>query len=193
MLFRADRFNRWHGHVGLSLGRGRMLSALDVVRTTDVAGVRYWREAYLGWSRAPRKWPGRLPLPFDLVGPIDTKSARFVSPGFDASLRGVVRIEASAPMGARLKFAAYYSDDPGRAGPTWREIGTATPTGSPHALQWDMAQIGLTHVFDWDTTPIIDQGDMSIGTVMLAAITIGGNDSPQGVGDYRRVSLDNSP
>lgn len=47
------------GHVGISLGDGRMISALDSVRIDRVDGSRYWTSRYLGWSPAPSLWPGR--------------------------------------------------------------------------------------------------------------------------------------
>lgn len=181
MLFRPDRYNGFVGHVGLSQGNGTMLSALNTVRTTDVANVPYWREGYLGWARAPRNWRGRLPVPFNLVGPIEADSARIVSPGFDAPVRGTVLIEAAdAPAGTLVEFAAYYSDDPARLTPTWHELGRAT-------------QIGMRHVLAWNSAAVADQGDRDIGTVTIAAITVDAAGNRQGVGDYRRISVDNVP
>jgi len=179
MHFKVDPPNRGLGHVGLSQGNGTMLSALDVVRTTDVVNVPYWNDAYVGWSRAPRAWRGRLPVPFNLLGPIDADSARIVKPAFDEVVTGIVSLEASAPADtAGVGFAAYYSDDPASAAPTWHDLGQATP-------------IGMTYLRQWNSATVVDQGDRNIGTVMIAAITLDAAGSPKGVGDYRRISVDN--
>lgn len=178
MLFAADPINGRLGHVGLSLGDGRMLSALKTVRTTDVANVKYWREAYLGWSRAPRDWPGRLPLPFEITGQIAFGSASIVSPGPDVAVSGTVSLQATAPLAAGLEFAAYFAEDPVNGAPTWHSLGRASAIGGVHALAWD-------------TTTVPNQDDAKIGTVTIAAITIGADGTRQDVADYRRVSVRN--
>lgn len=45
VFFAADRANRGLGHVGLSVGHGKMISALSQVEITDVAHSRYWQSA----------------------------------------------------------------------------------------------------------------------------------------------------
>ena len=60
VFFRADWGNKY-GHVGISLGGNRMISALAKVATTDIAKSPYWTHQYLGWSYAPPSWPGRAP------------------------------------------------------------------------------------------------------------------------------------
>jgi hypothetical protein len=50
------------GHVGISLGDGRMIDALDAVRIDTIDGSRWWRSHYRGWTPAPDSWPGRPPL-----------------------------------------------------------------------------------------------------------------------------------
>ncbi len=50
-----------YGHVGLSLGDGRMVSALATVRIDRIKDVALWRENYLGWAWAPAAWPGFPP------------------------------------------------------------------------------------------------------------------------------------
>jgi hypothetical protein len=58
-----------YGHVGISLGDGTMISALDTVRVDGIDGSRYWRPRYRGWTPAPASWPGRVgPRPLD-AGP----------------------------------------------------------------------------------------------------------------------------
>lgn len=177
MLFAADSANLGLGHIGLSQGGGRMLSALDVVRGTDVARSRYWSNIYLGWSRAPRAWRGRIPLPFDLSEPAGTETAAILTPAFGAPLSGIVRLEASTTAGNGLAFAAFYSDDPVRKlTPSWHQLGRATASGDKQVL-------------DWDTTPVPAQGSRALGTVTIAAIVVDAAGNQLGVGDYRRVNV----
>lgn len=56
VFFRPDPSNRGYGHVGISLGRGRMISALARVTETTIAGDRYWSGLYAGWARVPASW-----------------------------------------------------------------------------------------------------------------------------------------
>lgn len=57
------------GHVGIALGDGRMVHALDMVRVVQIEGSRFWRSRYRGWTPAPAEWPGRPgpapPLPVE--------------------------------------------------------------------------------------------------------------------------------
>ena len=181
MLFEGDRINRRIGHIGLSLGDGRMLSALDVVGTTDVAGSRYWRYVYVGWVRAPSTWRGRLPLPPGLEpAGFNETSVEFQAPAIDKPVSGVVRVQVFAPHGP-VAFSAYYSKDPaGGIAPDWHEVGGATDLG------------GGIHAFDWDTRGVPDQGNADSGIVTLAAFVVDGANVPQGVGAYRRVSVRNA-
>ncbi len=48
-----------YGHVGLSLGNGRMVSAVQTVRLDDVRSDPHWSSNYLGCAQAPTTWPGR--------------------------------------------------------------------------------------------------------------------------------------
>lgn len=52
---------RAYGHVGISLGDGRMVSAQDTVKIERIADVPAWRQNYLGWAYAPTVWPGFPP------------------------------------------------------------------------------------------------------------------------------------
>lgn len=63
VFFRADWANNNWGHVGISLGDGRMVSALSNVEITDISKPGYWKHQYVGWSYAPASWPGRAPRP----------------------------------------------------------------------------------------------------------------------------------
>ena len=49
------------GHVGIALGGGRMISALGVVKITDLNKSSPWTTAYTGWAYPPTEWPGRRP------------------------------------------------------------------------------------------------------------------------------------
>jgi len=60
VFFRADWGNKY-GHVGISLGGDRMISALFRVEITSIAKSPYWTHQYIGWSYAPPSWPGRAP------------------------------------------------------------------------------------------------------------------------------------
>lgn len=46
-----------YGHVGISLGDGRMVHA---VRTVRVEALGPWAGSYLGWAYPPASWPGRF-------------------------------------------------------------------------------------------------------------------------------------
>lgn len=181
MLFHGDRINRGLGHVGLSLGDGRMLSALDEVSDTDVATSRYWRHIYAGWARAPSTWLGRLPLPPGLApAGFDAASVEIRAPAVGAVVAGSVRLEAAAPLGP-VAFSAFFSADPVRGStPAWHPIGRAIDVG------------GGTHVLDWDTWTVPDQGSRALGTVTIAAFVVDADGTPRGVGSYRRVSLRNA-
>lgn len=50
-----------YGHVGISLGDGRMVHAGSVVKVDAVPRGSYWGTRYLGWVSAPGSWPGRPP------------------------------------------------------------------------------------------------------------------------------------
>jgi cell wall-associated NlpC family hydrolase len=49
------------GHVGISLGGGKMISALGVVKITDLNKRSPLATAYSGWAYPPTTWPGRTP------------------------------------------------------------------------------------------------------------------------------------
>lgn len=181
MLFEADRINRGLGHVGLSLGGGRMLSALDEVRDTDVANSAYWRHIYVGWAPAPSRWLGRLPLPPGLAPATSGETpVDILAPTIDAVVSGTVRLEASAAAGP-IAFSAFYSSDPGRGvTPDWDAIGRATDIG------------GGIYVLDWDTRAVADQGSRALGTLTIAAFVVDDDGTPRGVGSYRRVTVRNA-
>ena len=61
VFFRADWSNGDRGHVGISLGAGRMISALSKIEVTDIPTSAYWKHQYIGWSYPPPSWPGRAP------------------------------------------------------------------------------------------------------------------------------------
>ncbi len=48
-----------YGHVGISLGNGKMVSALGEVEVTNLRTNARWRNAYSGWTYPPAPWPGR--------------------------------------------------------------------------------------------------------------------------------------
>lgn len=56
VFFYPDATNHGYGHVGISLGGGRMISALARVTESAIAGSRYWSALYAGWAPAPASW-----------------------------------------------------------------------------------------------------------------------------------------
>lgn len=180
VYFGADRHNRGYGHVGLALGRGRMLSALQTVTTTDVSRSPYWQGLYLGWADAPEDWPGRIP---PAPGPTTEPQAavRITAPAFGQTVSGSVGLAAKlteAPGG--VVFDAYYAADPADAKTRrWTTLGKAQERDGA----W---------VLEWDTSRVPDQGDGTWGTVNVAATALDENGRRTGTRDYRRIAVDNS-
>ena len=56
VFFGPDPTNHGYGHVGISLGGWRMISALARVMVTRIAGSRYWSALYAGWAPVPPSW-----------------------------------------------------------------------------------------------------------------------------------------
>jgi hypothetical protein len=180
ILFAADSVNRGLGHVGISLGHGLMISALDVVDVTDVQNTPYWRQIYLGWADSPASWPGRIPLPADLPQQsVGAEPVEFLAPAFDATIGTVVRLVARRVNGGAVAFSAYYSDDPLHdARPAWHDLGRGSDVGGAQTL-------------DWGTAGVPDQGSRRLGTVTVAAIAVDDAGNEIGVGEYRRVTVRN--
>lgn len=182
VFFRADSSNRGFGHVGLSLGGGSMISALDTVRAVNAAGSRYWRSLYLGWADAPEAWPGRIPPPPDVITDFDANAmVRITAPAPGSRLSGSdIPLLASASGVAGVEFDAYYATDP-RVPTTrgWHALGRASQEDGGWA-------------YHLDTTQIPDQGYPEYGTVNIAAISIDAAGRRSGVRDYRRIDIVNS-
>jgi hypothetical protein len=179
VYFRADRANRGFGHVGLSLGRGRMISALAKVTVTDVAQSRYWKSLYVGWAAAPVEWPGRIPLPPGPTIEDPGLTIRVTAPAFGSFLSGTVRLAATATGASGVDFFAYYARDPRDAATRdWYRIGSGRRADGA----W---------VLEWDTTIVPDQGHPPWGTVNVAAVALRGRGQPTATRDYRRFSVDN--
>jgi hypothetical protein len=179
VYFGPDRFNRGYGHVGLSLGHGLIISALDTVQVTDVAHSRYWRTLYVGWADAPPAWPGRLPSPPASTGPLISSRIQITAPAFASIVGGVVPLEASAENVGGVQFDAFYATDP--ANPStrgWHILGNAVPNGA----SWE---------YDWNTSGVPNQGDPLAGTVNIAAVALDAGGRPTGTRDYRRIAINN--
>lgn len=56
VFFHPDPTNHGYGHVGISLGGGRMISALARVMVTSIEHTRYWSRLYAGWAPVPASW-----------------------------------------------------------------------------------------------------------------------------------------
>jgi hypothetical protein len=178
VYFGADRANRGFGHVGLSLGRGRMISALATVTVTDIARSRYWRGLYLGWADAPVAWPGRIPLPPGPTIEDPGLTIRVTAPAFGSFLSGTVRVAATATGASGVDFFSYYATNPRDAATrAWYRIGSGRRADGA----W---------VVDWDTTIIPDQGNPLWGTVNVAAVAVRDGRSTA-TRDYRRFTVDN--
>ena len=177
MLFRPDGFNRGLGHIGLSLGGGRMISALDAVQITNVARNDYWRDLYLGWSRAPHSWPGRIPLPPGLEGAVGAEPVSFLEPGLDETFDTTVHLVARAQSARAVEFSAYYATDPADSSTlAWHHLGRAK-------------DVDGVHVLDWDASNVPSQGNPRFGSVAIAAIAVDGAGRQVGVGDFRRITV----
>jgi hypothetical protein len=180
VYFRPNAINHGYGHVGLSLGHGRMISALTTVSVTDVSRSRYWRDLYVGWAPAPGDWPGRIPpAPGPTTGD-PLLSIRFTAPAPSSTVSGTVTLLVSAPNASGVVIDAYYATNPRDASTRgWHPLGEAARTLDGWSL-------------DLDTTAIPDQGFGDWGTVNLAATALDSRRQRTGTRDYRRVSIDNT-
>jgi hypothetical protein len=181
VFFAKTKANRNFGHVGLSLGKGRMISALKTVARTNYAKSQYWRGIYIGWADAPRDWPGRIPPPpADISSADENMRVRITAPAAGSTVSGdTLELLASASGAAGVAFDAYYATAPNEAATRgWHPLGTAIPDDG----RWKLT---------WNTTSVPDQGDGAWGTVNIAAIAIDAQGRRTGVRDYRRFTVDN--
>jgi hypothetical protein len=179
IYFRADRINHHLGHVGLSLGHGKMLSALAKVVVTDVAHQAYWRSAYLGWADAPVTWPGR-PASVSTPLPDADIAIGIVGPGAGETISGPQTFYVAATNVSGVAMRAYYATDPRDATTRgWHDLGNATQQGNA----WQLT---------WDTTTIPDQGQPDWGTVRVEAIALDASGQEVGNRDSRRYRVDNA-
>jgi NlpC/P60 family len=178
MYFKADRTNNNRGHVGISLGHGRMISALSKVQEDD-ATARYWASLYQGWAEAPMDWPGR-PDPSVFETSRGT-SVSFAGPSNTTALSGVVTIAVRAPFAAGVQISVYYATNPRVPGTRdWRFVDNASP--SPISGGWEIL---------FDTTRIPDQGSEDLATVVLRATALDAAGNPTLDFDSRRFVIDN--
>ena len=180
VYFGANQANRGFGHVGLSLGQGRIISALARVTVTDVAHSRYWSTLYRGWADAPASWPGRIPPPPGPTLEDPGLNVRVTAPAFGSMVSGSVPIAATATDASGVRFFAYYAA---------RQVDPATRAW--HLIGDGRAADG-GWITDSDTTAIPDQGNPLWGTVNVAAVAIGDDGKLTATRDYRRVSVSNA-
>ena len=174
MYFRADKVNRRYGHVGLSLGDGRMISALDKVRIVRVDRNAYWKRLYRGWVDPPDSWPGRIPPPPGPSGPLVSSAVQITAPAFGSKLGGTVQLAVEAVAVGGVAFDAYYATNPAdRRTLGWHALGRA---------QGD----GTTWTLDWNTAAIPSQGNTEWGTINIAATALDRTGKRTGTRDYRR-------
>ncbi|MGH2356145.1 MAG: NlpC/P60 family protein [Chloroflexota bacterium] len=62
LYFGPDATNSHHGHVGIALGGGRMISATAGGVREDRLDTPYWAERFVGWAE-PTRFPGRPTAP----------------------------------------------------------------------------------------------------------------------------------
>jgi hypothetical protein len=91
---RRDGVN--YGHVGISLGNGTMVNALDTVRIEPIDGSKYWRSRYRGWTPAPVSWPGRPGPP-----PADTPTPPGTTP--PPPLRKIITVDNRTTNGMSMR------------------------------------------------------------------------------------------
>jgi hypothetical protein len=180
VFFAADTYNQHFGHVGLSLGNGKMLSALRRVRTTDITHSAYWRKLYIGWADAPVTWPGRIPRSPGPTTADPDASVRITAPAPGQTVGGAIQMLATATGAGGVAFDAYYATDPRDPNTRgWHPIGIGTPQRGSWALEWNTASVP-------------DQGFGPWGTVNIAATVLDTTGQRTGTRDYRRVSIDNA-
>ncbi len=180
VFFGPDSANRGYGHVGLSLGGGKMISALETVQITDIPKSPYWSSLYLGWAYAPASWPGRIPPPPAPTGPLVSSAVQITAPAFGSTISGSVTLEASAANVSGVAFEAYYATEPANIQTVgWHLLGDATLQSGSWA-------------YEWNTSGIPSQGNALWGTINIAAIALNAAGELTGTRDYRRIAVDNS-
>jgi hypothetical protein len=181
VYFAPDSANRHYGHVGLSLGKGKVISALDTVRITNVSHSKYWRGLYVGWAAAPAHWPGRIPPPPGATTADPTLGVRITAPAQGSTQSGTVALLATASGVTGVEFDAYYAANPrDPASRGWHTLGAARHNADG---SWQL---------DWITAGVPDQGFADWGTINIAAIAMDASDRRTGTRDYRRVAVDNT-
>ncbi len=182
VYFAPDVANHQHGHVGISLGHGRMISALKTVTITNLNASPYWRQAYVGWADAPTTWPGRIP-PAPVQRQVFDRTANVIitAPSPASIQSGTIALRADAGDVGGVAFDAYYASNP--AAPStraWHAIGLARSIGNGG---WELS---------WNTMGVPDQGDAVTSTVNVAAIALTTAGQRTNVQDYRRIVINNS-
>lgn len=180
IFFGPDSSNDGYGHVGLSLGAGKMISALATVQITNITKSRYWSTLYRGWAYPPVSWPGRIPPPPAPTGPLISSAVQITAPAFNSTVSGKITLEAAAQNVSGVAFEAYYATEPTNAQTLgWHPVGNATLQSGSWALEWNTASVP-------------DQGNAQWGTVNIAAIALNDRGELTGTRDYRRITINNN-
>jgi hypothetical protein len=181
LLFAPDSVNRGFGHVGISLGGGRMISALNGVEVTNISSSPYWSRLYRGWASAPASWPGRIPPPPGTTEPLSGSAVQITAPAFDSTVSGTIDLSANAANVGGVAFYGYYAANPSSESTIgWHLLGDGVSVGGGY---WTLV---------WNTATIPDQGRPAWGTVNISAVALDNNDQETGTRDYRRITVDNS-
>jgi hypothetical protein len=216
VFFLPDRTNHRLGHVGISLGGGRMISALDSVEESDL-NQEYWRDRYAGWAYAPDSWEGRLliPKPPDpglqtppggsttppggsttppggtTTPPGDTTTP---SPGQTAPAPAIQLLNPAAgdTLTGKVILSAHLENASGVA---FDAIYATNPADSStiglHRLGLGTSTGNGVWSLQYDTKAIPDQNNASWGTVNVIAVALETSGAQTSARDVHRVGVSN--
>jgi hypothetical protein len=204
VFFRPMDWNDNAGHVGISLGHGRMISAFRAVEERAYDSNDTLKASYAGWAEPPKTWRGRLPLgpepdphlqpttdPGTGTGstpggstpaPNTDPSVRITAPADGTTVTGVVTFTAETANVSGVEFDAYYASTPSDVNTlAWHKLGVANSTGPG---EWSLP---------YDTRAIPDQGNPAWTTVNILAVALDPAGNPIKTRTSRRVSVSNPP
>jgi hypothetical protein len=171
VFFGPDSTNLGYGHAGISVGGGRMVSALTTVQISDVAHSAYWRGLYRGWAYAPSSWPGRAPtsVPPPPSPPSPTPPSPTPPPAVDTatpSIPGALSVSNVSSSTLRLNWAAS-SDNVGVTG--YDAFLNGTKVGTVSVLDADYTGLSCGTSFTLSVDARDAAGNVSAQTSIGAA------------------------
>lgn len=100
MFFDLTSVNIPEGHVGISLGGGAMISALEhapnVQITPSIQSSNYWKSVYRGWAWPPSNW-----------GPLAVQAASGTSGGSSVGTKPSVLLQEGLPIDFKEPYAIF--------------------------------------------------------------------------------------